>query len=80
MKSFQKIPHLLLDTVIERNNLKNDAALSRALGVAPPVISKIRHGVLPVGATIIIGIHETFNMPIRDIKALIAESDEKVAA
>jgi len=42
-------PNRLLDTLIERLRLKNDAALSRALEVAPPVISKIRHGRLPVG-------------------------------
>ena len=36
-------PNRLLDTLIRHLNLKNDAALSRALEVAPPVISKIRH-------------------------------------
>ncbi len=36
-------PNNLLDTLIEKLHLKNDAALSRALEVAPPVISKIRH-------------------------------------
>ena len=32
-------PNHLLDSLIEKLNLKNDAALSRALEVAPPVIS-----------------------------------------
>eukprot|EP01030_Chromulinospumella_sphaerica_P007478 gene7478-7311_t len=31
-------PNRLLDTLIENLRLKNDAALSRALEVAPPVI------------------------------------------
>lgn len=35
-------PNNLLDSLIEKLHLKNDAALSRALEVAPPVISKIR--------------------------------------
>ena len=43
-------PSHLLDTLRERMQLKNDAALSRLLEVAPPVISKIRHRALPVGA------------------------------
>ena len=47
-------PDNLLDSLIERLNLKNDAALSRALEVAPPVISKIRHRRLPVGASMLI--------------------------
>lgn len=45
-------PNRLLDTLIVHLNLKNDAALSRALEVAPPVISKIRHNRLPVGCII----------------------------
>lgn len=40
-----------LDALIDELNLKNDAALSRALEVSPPVISKIRHNNLPVGAS-----------------------------
>jgi hypothetical protein len=51
-------PNRLLDTLIENLRLKNDAALSRALEVAPPVISKIRHHRLPVGASLLIRMHE----------------------
>ncbi|MES2077022.1 MAG: hypothetical protein V4462_15530, partial [Pseudomonadota bacterium] len=46
-------PNRVLDAIIEKLQLKNDAALSRALEVAPPVISKIRHNTLPIGATIL---------------------------
>ena len=35
-------PNQLLDALLKRLNLKNDAALSRALGVARPVIASIR--------------------------------------
>lgn len=62
----------LLDVVMARGNLKNDAALSRALDVAPPVISKLRHDRLPLGSTVIIAIHEFIDMPVREIKALAA--------
>jgi hypothetical protein len=41
-------PDNLLDGIIARLRLKNDAALARALEVAPPLISKIRHRRLPV--------------------------------
>ncbi len=44
-------PNHLLDILLGKMQLKNDAALSRLLEVAPPVISKIRHHRLPVGAT-----------------------------
>jgi hypothetical protein len=39
----------LIDVLIKTMSLKNDAALSRVLEVAPPVISKIRHGRLEFG-------------------------------
>ena len=51
-------PNNLLDTLIKQLHLKNDAALSRALEVAPPVISKIRHRRLPVGAYGLIRMHQ----------------------
>jgi plasmid maintenance system antidote protein VapI len=65
-------PNGLLDALLAKKALKNDAALARELKVAPPVISKIRHGRLPVGARLILTIHETFDMPVRDIRAAIA--------
>src|SRR5471032_812695 len=40
-------PNHLLDILLGKMQLKNDAALSRLLEVAPPVISKIRHHRLP---------------------------------
>jgi hypothetical protein len=64
-------PNRVLDAIIEKLQLKNDAALSRALEVAPPVISKIRHRTLPIGATILLRMHEVSDFSIRDLKALM---------
>jgi len=58
----------LLDTLVLQHSLKNDAALARALEVAPPVISKIRHGRLPIGASLLIRMHEVFDVSIRELK------------
>ncbi len=66
-------PSHLLDTLRERMQLKNDAALSRLLEVAPPVISKIRHRALPVGASLLIRMHEVTKMSIRDLRALMGD-------
>lgn len=60
----------LLDLLKAGANLKNDAALSRALDVAPPVISKLRSGRLPLGATILLAMHEVFEVSIAELKAL----------
>jgi hypothetical protein len=65
-------PNRVLDAIIEKLQLKNDAALSRALEVAPPVISKIRHNTLPIGATILIRMHEISDFSIRELRDLMA--------
>lgn len=61
----------LLDHIIDRQTLKNDAHLSHALDVAPSVISKIRHAKLPVCANFILRVHETFGMPVKDIRTIL---------
>jgi hypothetical protein len=61
----------LLDLLINTMTLKNDAGLARVLEVAPPVISKIRHGRLPVGATLLIGAHEESGLPIKEMKRVL---------
>ena len=61
----------LLDAVKERYSIKNDAQLSRTLDVPPPTISKIRSGRVNVSADMILRIHETFGMPVADIRALL---------
>jgi hypothetical protein len=70
-------PNHLLDVIIEKMKLKNDAALSRALEVAPPVISKIRHHKLPIGASILIRMHEVTNLSIRELKELMGDRRSK---
>ena len=66
-------PNRLLDTLRERMHLKNDAALSRALEVTAPVISKIRHRTLPVGASLSIRMHEVTQLSIRDLRDLMGD-------
>lgn len=87
MKKQKKQPNAelngrLLDRLIEVMGLKNDASLSRVLEVAPPVISKIRHGRLDIGPSLLIGAHEESGLSIAEMKAMIGQSrwDDEVAA
>jgi len=73
-------PNRVLDAIINKLQLKNDAALSRALEVAPPVISKIRHNTLPIGATILLRMHEISDFSIRELRALMVSSKAEAAA
>ena len=59
----------LLDLLLTKG-YKNDASLARALEEAPPVISKIRHGRLPIGASLLIRMHEVFDLSIRELKTI----------
>ncbi len=68
-------PNRVLDAIIAKLRLKNDAALSQVLEVAPPVISKIRHNTLPIGATILLRMHEVSDFSIRELRALMVRTD-----
>ena len=70
-------PNKLVDAVIARLGLKNDAALCRALEVAPPVISKIRHRRLAVGASLLIRVHEVSELSIKELRALMGDQRGK---
>ena len=76
-EQFQYDPNNLLESLIEKLNLKNDAALSRALEVAPPLISKIRHRRLPVGASLLIRMHEVSELSIKDLRELMGDRRTK---
>jgi hypothetical protein len=70
-------PDHLLDNLIKKLSLKNDAALSRALEVAPPLISKIRHRRVPVGASLLIRMHEVSAMSVRELRDLMGDRRTK---
>lgn len=66
-------PDQLLASLISKLSLKNDAALSRALEVSPPVISKIRHRRLPVTASMLIRMHEVSALSIAELRQLMGD-------
>lgn len=70
-------PNRLLDELILRLKLKNDAALSRLLEVAPPVISKIRHMRLPVGASLLVRMHEVSGLSIKELRTMMGDRRDK---
>ena len=70
-------PNRLLDSLLQNMRLKNDAALSRMLEVAPPVISKIRHRRLPVSASVLMRMHEVTNISIGDLRFLMGDRRNK---
>ncbi|MCC7717402.1 hypothetical protein [Janthinobacterium lividum] len=63
----------LLDAVIDFLGLKNDAALGRELQVAPPILSKVRNGGLPVSAAILLRMHEASGLSIHELRACMGD-------
>jgi len=72
-EEFNPNPNALLDHLVKHLKLKNDAALSRLLEVQPPVVSKLRHGRLPVGPTMLIKMHEVSDIEIRELRRLMGD-------
>jgi hypothetical protein len=70
-------PDNLLDELMTRMHFKNDAALSRALEIAPPLISKIRHRHVPVGGPMLIRMHEISGLSIEDLRKYMGDRREK---
>jgi hypothetical protein len=70
-------PNNLLDSLIENLQLKNDAALCRALEVWPPVLSKIRYRRSPISAAMLIRMHEVSDLTIAELRALMGDRRKK---
>lgn len=71
-------PNRLLDALLAKLALKNDAALSRALAVEAPTISKIRHKRIRVGAAMLLRMHEISTLSIEELRALMGDRRTRV--
>lgn len=69
----QAEPSNLLDALIEHLGVRNDAALSRALYLSAPMISKLRSKTLPVSATVLVRMHDVTGLGIRELRALMGD-------
>lgn len=61
----------LLDNLLERYHLKNDAELCRRMNVLPSRISKMRSGRHPITAELLLRVHETFDLPFAELRVLL---------
>lgn len=68
-------PFPLFDAIKDEFDLKNDAALCREMKLAPPQISKVRSGALACSDAIILRVHETFGLPVVQIRELLAQGE-----
>lgn len=64
-------PARLLDEMLARYQLKNDAALARTLQLPPSVISKLRRKQVSITSAILIRFHDVTGWAIGDLRALM---------
>jgi len=67
-------PNLLLDGLRQKYRLKNDAALSRYLQVTPSVISRLRCRKSQITCAVLICIHESTGLSIRELRAMMGDN------
>lgn len=63
-------PKNLLDEIMTRSHLKNDAALSRFLDVPAPVVCKIRQKRIAISGDMLLRIHDYTGISISDLREL----------
>jgi plasmid maintenance system antidote protein VapI len=67
-------PNRLIDELIARLSLRNDASLARELGVPREIISKIRHRKRPIGPAMLITMHDISGLSIADLRTIMGVS------
>ena len=63
-------PVKLINHIISKFKLKNDSALAERLGVSRALVSAVLRSKTPLGPKLILQIHHTFGMQIREIKLI----------
>ena len=61
----------VLDYLKNKFHIDSDGDLARELGTSPPTMSRIRMGHKVITPKLILAIHEAFDIPIKDIKAML---------
>jgi hypothetical protein len=66
-------PNRLLDTLIEKLQVRNDAGLARAIAVERSVIGNVRCGKLSVGGIMLLRMHTVSKVSIKDLRDLMGD-------
>lgn len=66
-------PAKLLDHIMAKFHLKNDAALANFLQIKPPIISKIRNRHYGMSADLLIRIHDLTDIPVRALRNIMGD-------
>lgn len=74
MRTLDIPPADLLDWTRWMLRLPSDRALAAVLDVAPPTLSKVRHGSQPIGPSLMLRLLEATGVRLRDLPALLDQT------
>lgn len=74
MRVFDIPPGDLLDWCRWALHLPSDRALAALLDVAPPTLSKVRHGTLPIGPSLMVRLLEATDARLGDLPMLLDQT------
>lgn len=66
-------PSALLDALLRHLQLDDDHALSRRLKVTRDVVANLRRGSLPVGASMLLWMHEASGISVDELRRLLGD-------
>lgn len=67
-------PAQFLDGLIARLGVHSSSALARVVGLSPSIISKVRHQRLAISSEILLKIHESTDIPIRELRRMMGDN------
>jgi hypothetical protein len=67
-------PEQLIDKLCTATGARSYSALSRAIDVSPSVLSKVRHRRLAVSGEILLRMHESTGIPIRELRRWMGDN------
>lgn len=69
----------LLDMLLAKHQLKNDAALARMLCLQPPVLSKLRHHTMPAGDSLVLRCTDLAGLTLAEVRQFVPSPYVSVA-
>lgn len=70
-------PSHLLDSLVEKLALRNDASLAKMLAVGASTLSRIRNNRIAVSAATLIRMHEICGLEISELRRLMGDRRDK---
>ncbi len=66
-------PELFIDGLMRRLGTNTRSALAREVGISPSIVSKIRNRRLAISSEILLQVHESTGIPIRELRRMMGD-------